>query len=159
MLCSTRISPQSLGGQSLAWFWKLPTGSISSFRGLCKMFIGHYICHCKLKIEIANLFGMKQAEGEQLKDYLTRFSTRMTKVDDCDPKTTAMAFHSRLLVSRSFYESLVRKPPVDMTNVLSTADGYIRLEVDVALTSWKTTTAVIITTAPKGGSSNCFLVW
>ncbi|KAK1256925.1 hypothetical protein QJS04_geneDACA017247 [Acorus gramineus] len=102
-----KVFLQSLGGQALAWFQKLTSGSVSSFRNLCELFIGHYICHCKQKKDVANLFEMRQAEGERLKDYLMRFSTKMTQVDDCDPRTAAMAFRSGLVATGNFYESLV----------------------------------------------------
>ncbi|KAK1270184.1 hypothetical protein QJS04_geneDACA004452 [Acorus gramineus] len=83
-----------------------------------------------------------------------RFSTEMTQVNDCDPRTAAMAFRSRLVATGNFYESLVRMPPIDMADILSQVDGYLRLEEDAALANRKVTTPISVTPTPKGGTTS-----
>ncbi|KAK1273930.1 hypothetical protein QJS04_geneDACA010876 [Acorus gramineus] len=87
---------------------------------------------------------MKQAERERLRDYLTRFSVEMTQIESCDPKTATMAFRGGLIPTGHLYESLIRKPPTNMADVLSRVEGYIRLEDNVSFTARKATTVVMI---------------
>ncbi|KAK1281654.1 hypothetical protein QJS10_CPB22g00330 [Acorus calamus] len=46
------------------------------------------------------------------------------------PQHHSHGLPSGVLASGHFYESLVQKPPTDMTYIISRAEGYIHLEED-----------------------------
>ncbi|RDX91100.1 hypothetical protein CR513_26971, partial [Mucuna pruriens] len=61
----------------------------------CKLFPGMLRGVVK-QLEVADLFDIKQAKGESLKSYLTRFNNATVWVDDPDEKFFVKAFQKEL---------------------------------------------------------------
>ncbi|KAK9912526.1 hypothetical protein M0R45_036388 [Rubus argutus] len=123
-----KLFPSSLAGAAHAWFRQLKPNSISSFTQLCQEFIAQYVCKRKKKKDMAALFGTKQQVGEKLGDFLERFIDEMAKLGECDTHYAAIAFREGLIPGGKMHQSLIKRPPQDMRDVLSRAEGKIRLE-------------------------------
>jgi len=62
-------------GITLQWFSGILDGQITSFSQFSMMFRESFSANKVKPLRIYDLFGVKQWEGESLKDYLNRFST------------------------------------------------------------------------------------
>ena len=66
-----KVFPTSLKGQVLAWFHKLPRGSINSFGELWAVFVSQYLCSVRQKGNTSSLQAIVKREDESIRD-LTR---------------------------------------------------------------------------------------
>ena len=71
LLC--KVFPASLKGQALAWFHKLPRGSIKSFGELWAAFVSQYLCSVMQKGNISSLQTILKREDESIRDFTRRF--------------------------------------------------------------------------------------
>ena len=67
LLC--KVSLASLKGPTLAWFHKLPRGSINSFSELWAEFISQYLCSARQKGNIGSLQAILKREDESIRDF------------------------------------------------------------------------------------------
>ena len=67
LLC--KVFPASLKGPVLAWFQKLPRGSISLFSELWATFISYYLCSVRQKGNISLLQAILKREDESIRDH------------------------------------------------------------------------------------------
>ncbi|CAN6698401.1 unnamed protein product [Malus baccata var. baccata] len=111
LLC--KLFPSSLLGSSLTWFRQLKSRSIGSFTDLCEAFISQYVCNRRPRKDVTILFSTKQ---------------NMSTLEECDSHTAALAFREGVLPGTKMRRSLIETPPLDMREVMTRADGIIRLE-------------------------------
>ena len=71
LLC--KVFPSSLKGPTLAWFHKLPRGSINSFSELWATFVSQYLCSVHQKGNISSLQTIFKREDESIRDFTRRF--------------------------------------------------------------------------------------
>ena len=71
LLC--KVFPANLKGPALAWFHKLPRGSINSFSELWATFISQYLCSVRQKGNINLLQTILKREDESIQDFTNRF--------------------------------------------------------------------------------------
>ena len=71
ILC--KVFPTSLKGPTLAWFHKLPRGSINSFGELWVVFVSQYLCSVRQKGNISSLQAILKREEESILDFTRRF--------------------------------------------------------------------------------------
>ena len=71
LLC--KVFPASLKGPALAWFHKLPRGSINSFDELWATFVSQYLCSVRQKGNISSLQTILKREDESIWDFTKRF--------------------------------------------------------------------------------------
>ena len=64
LLC--KVFPTSLKGPALAWFHKLPRGSINSFSELWVIFISQYLCSVRQKGSISSLQTIFKQDDEYI---------------------------------------------------------------------------------------------
>ena len=64
LLC--KVFPASLKGPALAWFHKLPRGSINTFDELWATFISQYLCSVRQKGNISSLQSILKREDESI---------------------------------------------------------------------------------------------
>ena len=64
LLC--KVFPASLKGSALAWFHKLPRGSINSFGELWAVFVSQYQCSVRQKGNISSLQAILKREDESI---------------------------------------------------------------------------------------------
>ncbi|GAV77658.1 hypothetical protein CFOL_v3_21129, partial [Cephalotus follicularis] len=73
-----------------------------------------------------------QGRDESLRDYLTRFNRESLTVKDLEPSFSMAALNSGLRNNSSFTFSLLKKPIVDMEDLLRRAERYVNAEEEMA---------------------------
>ena len=76
-----KVFPTSLKGPALAWFHKLPRGSINSFSELWATFISQYLCSVWQKGNISSLQAILKWEDESIRDFTRRFGQVVQQID------------------------------------------------------------------------------
>ncbi|RDX74326.1 hypothetical protein CR513_45941, partial [Mucuna pruriens] len=74
----------------------LPARSIQTFSDLAGLFLSQFAANKIKRLEVADLFDIKQSRGESLKSYLARFNNATVRVDDPDQKFFVKAFQKGL---------------------------------------------------------------
>ena len=69
--------PTTLKGAARVWFNKIPPRTIADFEQLSKGFIRHFIRGQRHKKLTGHLLNTQQAEGESLKQYVSRFDKEL----------------------------------------------------------------------------------
>ncbi|RDX98500.1 hypothetical protein CR513_18558, partial [Mucuna pruriens] len=89
---SCKLFPGTLRGVALQWIMNLPPRSIYTFNDLASMFLSQFAANKPKRLEVADLFDIRQAEGESLKNYMARFNDATVRVNDPDQKFFVKAF-------------------------------------------------------------------
>ena len=119
----------TLKGPALAWFNRLPSSSISSFKELSIAFVSHFIGARKYRKPSYHMLTIKQGSQESLRSYVQRFNAESLKVDVPDEKFVITAFIAGLGVqSKDLMFSISKNPQASMTEVLTKAEKYINGE-------------------------------
>ena len=122
-----------LKGPTLAWFNRLPSSSVSSFRELSIAFVSHFIGARTYRKSSYHLLTIKQNLQESLRSYVQRFNAESLKVDVPDEKFAITAFIAELGVqSKDLMFSISKNPQVSMVEVLAKAEKYINGEEALA---------------------------
>ncbi|RDX60993.1 hypothetical protein CR513_60816, partial [Mucuna pruriens] len=100
----------------------LPTRSICSFSDLADSFVSQFATNKVKRLEMANLFDIKQAKRESLKSYLARFNNTTMQVDDPDQK----------FFCESLLEGTARWPSSTMEEIRAQAEKHVEVEEDQA---------------------------
>ena len=79
LLC--KVFPASLKGPALAWFHKLPRGSINTFGELWVAFVSQYLCFVRQKENINSLQSILKREDESIRDFTRRFDQAVQQID------------------------------------------------------------------------------
>ena len=79
LLC--KVYPASLKGPALAWFHKLPRGSINSFGKLWTTFVSQYLCSVRQKGNISSLQAILKQEDESIREFTCRFKQVVQHID------------------------------------------------------------------------------
>ena len=79
LLC--KVFPANLKGSALAWFHKLPRGSINTFGELWATFVSQYLCSVRQKGNISSLQSILKREDESIRDFTHRFGQAVQHID------------------------------------------------------------------------------
>ncbi|RDX77222.1 hypothetical protein CR513_42690, partial [Mucuna pruriens] len=126
---SCKLLPGTLRGVAMQWMATLPPRSIQTFKDLAGSFVSQFVANKVKKLEVANLFDIKQTEGESLKSYLVRFNNATVRVDDPDQKFFVKAFQKGLREG-PFSDALALKKPVNMEEIHARAEKHVEMEED-----------------------------
>ncbi|RDX57864.1 hypothetical protein CR513_62866, partial [Mucuna pruriens] len=107
---SCKIFPRTLRGVAMHWLATLPPRSIRSFNELATFFASQFATNKTKRLEVANLFDIRQARGETLKSYLARFNNATVRVNDPDQKIFVKAFQKGLRAGQFSDSMALRKP-------------------------------------------------
>ena len=119
----------TLKGPALAWFNRLPSSSISSFRELSIVFVTHFIRARTYRKPSYHLLTIKQGPQENLRSYVQRFNAESLKVNIPVEKFSITTFIARLGVqSKDLMFSISMNPQASMAEVLAKAEKYINGE-------------------------------
>ena len=119
----------TLKGPALAWFNRLPSSSVSSFRELSIAFVSHFIEARTYRKPSYHPLTIKQSPQESLRSYVQRFNTESLKVDISDEKFAIIAFIAGLGVqSKDLMFSISKNPQENMAEVLAKVEKYINCE-------------------------------
>ncbi|KAI0501150.1 hypothetical protein KFK09_016093 [Dendrobium nobile] len=123
LLC--QVFPVTLKGQARTWFYALPSRTIPSFIKLAKLFVEQFVANRRIAKNSSHLSGIRQNEGESLKEYFQRFSTEARQIPEVDPELLRGVF-LRGLRPGPFYSALMRD------TVHSYADLIHRVEAQIS---------------------------
>ena len=82
----------TLKGPTLAWFNRLPSSLVSSFRELSIAFVSHFIGARTYRKSSYHLLSIKQSPQESLRSYVQKFNAESLKVGVPDEKFAITAF-------------------------------------------------------------------
>ncbi|RDX65934.1 hypothetical protein CR513_55364, partial [Mucuna pruriens] len=107
----------------------LPPRSVQTFKDLVSSFLSQFAANKVKRLEVADLFDIKQGEGESLKKYLARFNNATVRVDDPDQKFFVKAFQKGLRAG-PFSDALALRKPTNMEEIRERAEKHVEMEED-----------------------------
>ena len=151
LLC--KVFSASLKGSDLAWFHKLPRGSINSFGELWAAFVSQYLCSVRQKGNISSFQAILKWENESIRDFTSRFGQAIQQIDIYSMDAVLQNFRRSFGPTTPFFQSLSLDVPATMEELYRRADKFSTLEDNIQATSQ----TVMITTqsgkpATKGSS-------
>ena len=129
LLC--KVFPASLKGPALAWFHKLPRGSINTFGELWAAFVSQYLCSVKQKGNISSLQSILKWEDESIRDFTRRFWQAVQQIDVYGMDAVLQNFRRSFGPTTPFFQSLSLDPPVTMEELYHRADKFSTLEDNI----------------------------
>ncbi|RDY10678.1 hypothetical protein CR513_04770, partial [Mucuna pruriens] len=112
----TPLVANTLRSVAMQWLLGLPTWTIWTFGNLAILFISQFAENKAKRLEVADLFDIKQAKGENLKEYLTRFNNAMI----------------RGLRAGQFSDTLTLRRLSNMEKIRARAEKHTEAEEDLA---------------------------
>ncbi|RDX81467.1 hypothetical protein CR513_37852, partial [Mucuna pruriens] len=122
-----KLFPRTLRGVALQWMMTLPPRSIRTFNDLAGLFLSQFAANKSKRLEVTDLFDIKQANGESLKSYMARFNDATIGVNDPDQKFFVKAFQKGLRVG-PFSDALALQRPVSMEEIHIRAEKHVEME-------------------------------
>ncbi|RDY07090.1 hypothetical protein CR513_08846, partial [Mucuna pruriens] len=113
---SCKLFLGTLRGVAMQWMATLPARTIRTFNDLASVFVSQFAANKAKKLEVADLFDIRQAKGESLKNYLARFNNATVRVNDPDQKFSVKAFQKGLKAT-PFSDSLALRRPINMEEI------------------------------------------
>ena len=111
-LCKVFLA--TLKGQNLAWFHKLPRGSINSFGELWAAFVSQYLCSVRQKGNISSLQAILKREDESIRDFTHRFGQAVQQIDIYSMDAVLQNFRRSFRPTTPFFQSLSVDSPATM---------------------------------------------
>ena len=125
-----KVFPSSLGPTALRWFKRLRKGSIHSFAKLIQEFSVRFVTSSQVPQLVDALLLMKMWVGETFHSYASRYWELYNEIGGGNKKIMASTFRMGLLEDFELRESLTRKPPKEMRQLMRRIEEYKRLEDD-----------------------------
>ncbi|XP_023895031.2 uncharacterized protein LOC112006941 [Quercus suber] len=122
--------PSSLGPTALRWFNGLRKGSIHNFAELIQEFGVRFVTCSRVPQLVDALLSMKMRVGETLCSYAARYWELYNEIGGGNKKIIASTFRMGLPEDSDLQESLTKKPPEDMRQLMRRIEEYKRLEDD-----------------------------
>ena len=122
LLCKVFLA--SIKRPALAWFHKLPRGSINSFSELWAAFISQYLCSVRQKGNIGSLQTIFKLEDEYIRDFTRKFGHAVQQFDAYSMDVVLQNFQRSFGPTTPFFQSLSLDPPVTMEELYRRADKY-----------------------------------
>ena len=133
LLC--KVFPARLRGPALAWFHKLPRGSINTFGELWAAFVSQYLCSIRKKGNISSLQAILKREDESIRDFMRRFGQAVQQIDVYNMDAVLQNFRRSFGPTTPFFQSLSWDPPVTMEELYRRADKFSTLEDNIRAAS------------------------
>ena len=126
-----KVFPSSLGPTALRWFNGLRKGSIHNFGELIQEF-GVWFMTCSWVLQLVNvLLSMKIGAGETLQSYASRYWELYNEIGGGNEKVAASTLRLGLPEDSELQESLTKRPPENMRQLMRHIKEYKRLEDDL----------------------------
>ena len=130
-----KVFPASLKGPGLAWFHKLPRGSINTFSELWAAFVSQYLCSVRQKGNISSLQSILKWEDKSIRDFTRRFGQAVQQIDMYSMNAVLQNFRRSFGPTTPFFQSLSLDPPVTMEELYRWADKFSTLEDNIRVAS------------------------
>ncbi|KAK1265658.1 hypothetical protein QJS04_geneDACA014976 [Acorus gramineus] len=121
-----RLFPSSLKGAALTWFHFLPPLTIRNFEEVGTMFAEHFICSRRSKKDLGDIVKIQMRSGETIRQYVDHFSILKFEVEDCNEGVAIMAFQNGLPSKNGLKESLIKRTPSDLRDLMGRAEKYAK---------------------------------
>ncbi|XP_065624168.1 uncharacterized protein LOC136065214 [Quercus suber] len=125
-----KVFPSSLGSTALRWFNGLRRGSIYNFVELIQEFRIRFVTCSWEPQPIDALLSMKMKVGETLRSYAGQYWELYNEIGGGNEKIAAGTFRMGLPEDSGLRESLTKKPPEDMRQLMRCIEEYKWLEHD-----------------------------
>ncbi|XP_075636606.1 uncharacterized protein LOC142608823 [Castanea sativa] len=132
-----KVFPSSLGPTALRWFNGLKKGSIHSFLKLIQEFGIQFMTYSQVLQPVDVLLSMKMGAGETLRNYSNWYWELYNEISEGNEKIAMSTFRMGLPEESRLRESLKRRPPEDMRQLMRCIEEYKRLEDDRLQTKGK----------------------
>ncbi|XP_012840429.1 PREDICTED: uncharacterized protein LOC105960762 [Erythranthe guttata] len=109
------------------WFNSLPTGSIDTFARLSTRFTNQFTINKQYAKTSAHIFSVVQRDNEALRNYIKRFVEAVHEVPSVGQDMLSGIMQQNLKPGR-FKESIARRPPDNLEELLNRADKYVQIE-------------------------------
>ena len=125
-----KVFPSNLGPTALRWFSGLWKGYIHILAELIQEFGDRFVTCSQVPQPIDALLSMKMRVGETLHSYASWYYELYNEIGGSNEKIVASTFRMGLPEDSELRESLTRKPPEDMRQLMRHIEEYKRLEDD-----------------------------
>ena len=125
-----KVFPSSLGSTALRWFNGLRKGSIRSFAELIQEFGNRFVTCNRVPQPVDALLSIKMRVGETLRSYASWYWELYNEIGGGNEKIAASTFRMGLPEDSELRESLTKRPPEDMRQLMRRIEEYKRLEDD-----------------------------
>ncbi|XP_050240771.1 uncharacterized protein LOC126689575 [Quercus robur] len=122
LMCN--VFPSSLGPTALRWFKGLRKGSIRSFSELIQEFGVQFMTCSRVPQPVDVLLSMKMRAGETLRSYVSRYWELYNEIGGDNERVAASTFRMGLLENFGLPESLTKKPPEGMRQLMKRIEEY-----------------------------------
>nr|XP_023924339.1 uncharacterized protein LOC112035739 [Quercus suber] len=113
-----KVFPSSLDPTALRWFNGLRKGSIHNFTELIQEFGVRFVTCSQVPQPVDALLSMKMRVGETLHSYDSQYWELYNEIGKGNEKIVTSTFRMRLLEDSGLRESLTKKPPEDMRQLM-----------------------------------------
>ena len=145
-----KVFPSSLGLTVLRWFNRLRKGFVHSFAKLIQEFGAQFVTCSWVPQPVDALLSIKMRVDKTLRSYASRYWELYNEIGGDNEKITASIFRMGLLEDSELWESLTKRPPEDMGQLMRHIEEYKRLEDDRLQKRGATITKRgVLTVAPK----------
>nr|XP_023873928.1 uncharacterized protein LOC111986519 [Quercus suber] len=125
-----KVFPSSLGPSALRWFNGLRKGSVHSFAELIQEFSVRFVTCSRVPQPVDALLSMKIRIRETLRSYASRYWELYNEINGGNEKIDTSTFRMGLPEESGLRESLTKKPPEDIRQLMRRIEEYKRLEDD-----------------------------
>ena len=125
-----KVVPLSLGSTALRWFNGLRKGSIHSFTELIQEFGARFVTCSQVLQSVDALLSIKMGVGETLRSYASRYWELYNEIGGGNEKIASSTFRIGLPENSKPWESLAKRPPKDMRQLIRRIEEYKRLKDD-----------------------------
>ena len=122
-----KVFPSSLGPTAMRWFNGLRKGSIHSFVELIQEFEVLFTTYSQVPQPMDELLFMKMGVGETLRSYASWYWELYNEIDGDNEKIAASTFRLGFPEDSKLQDSLTRRPPEDMRQLMRCIKEYKRL--------------------------------
>ncbi|GKV15219.1 hypothetical protein SLEP1_g26021 [Rubroshorea leprosula] len=116
-----KIFPFTLRGNARTWYYSLPPRSISSYTELASAFAIKFSSRRLIRKTISELMGVRQRDGESLKNFMSKFNDAVLEVNSFDQVVGITAVISGLSHER-FRDSLLKHPATTFSEIKNKMD-------------------------------------
>ncbi|XP_012843505.1 PREDICTED: uncharacterized protein LOC105963636 [Erythranthe guttata] len=109
------------------WFNSLPTGSIDTFARLSTRFTNQFAINKQYAKTSAHIFSVVQRDNEALRNYIKRCVEAVHEVPSVGQDMLSGIMQPHLKPGR-FKESIARRPPDNLEELLNRAEKYVQIE-------------------------------
>ena len=125
-----KFFPSSLGSTALRWFNGLWKGSIRSFAKLIQEFGARFVTCSRVPQLVDALLSIKMGVNETLHSYASWYWKLYNEIGGGNEKIAASTFRMGLPENLELRESLTKRPPEDMRQLMRRIEEYKQLKDD-----------------------------